>query len=252
MRKILVIGIGAGNPDYMTIQAINALNAADVFFVLDKGEAAEELIAIREEICRRFITRANYRVVKVPQPERDRASANYKAGVDAWHADKAALFETLIGQELAENECGAFLVWGDPALYDSTIRILHRILARGQTAFDYEVIPGITSAQALAAGHKIPLNRIGEPVELTTGRRIANGFDRDSVVLLDAGSGLNALRDQDATIYWGAYLGTPDEVLITGKLKDVGGEILRVREAMRRNKGWIMDTYLLRRDEDGS
>ena len=94
MRKILVIGIGAGNPDYMTIQAINALNAADVFFVLDKGEAAEELIAIREEICRRFITRANYRVVKVAQPERDRASADYKAGVDAWHADKAALFET--------------------------------------------------------------------------------------------------------------------------------------------------------------
>ena len=215
----------------MTVQAINALNAADVFFVLDKGEAAEELIAIREEICRRFITHANYRVVKVPQPERDRASANYKAGVDAWHADKAALFETLIGQELAENECGAFLVWGDPALYDSTIRILHRILARGQTAFDYEVIPGITSAQALAAGHKIPLNRIGEPVELTTGRRIAN---RASIATAWCCSmpapGLNALRDQDATIYWGAYLGTPDEVLITGKLKDVGGEILRVRE----------------------
>lgn len=248
MKKILVIGIGAGNPDYMTVQAINALNTVDVFFVLDKGEAAEELIDIREEICRRFITHASYRIVKVPQPERDRASADYKAGVDAWHADKAAVFEMLIGDELEDGKSGAFLVWGDPALYDSTIRILHQILARGVTLFDYEVIPGISSAQALAAGHKIPLNRIGEPVQLTTGRRVASGFDIDSVVLLDPGSGLRSLREHDATIYWGAYLGTADEVLISGKLKDVADEILRVRDEMRRAKGWIMDTYLLRRD----
>ncbi|KAB0265355.1 precorrin-6A synthase (deacetylating) [Microvirga brassicacearum] len=248
MKKVLVIGIGAGNPDYMTVQAINALNTVDVFFVLDKGEAAEELIDVREEICRRFITHANYRIVKVPQPQRDRASADYKAGVDAWHADKAAVFETLIGEELEEGKSGAFLVWGDPALYDSTIRILHQILARGVTLFDYEVIPGISSAQALAAGHKIPLNRIGEPVQLTTGRRVASGFDIDSVVLLDPGSGLRSLREHDATIYWGAYLGTADEMLISGKLKDVADEILRVREEMRRAKGWIMDTYLLRRD----
>ena len=249
MKKLLVIGIGAGNPDYMTVQGIDALNRADVFFVLDKGEAAEELIAIREEICRRFITRAHYRTVRVAQPERDRASVDYKAGVDAWHADKAALFERLIGEELSEGECGAFLVWGDPALYDSTIRILHQILARGRVSFDYEVIPGISSAQALAAGHRIPLNRIGEPVELTTGRRVASGFEVDSVVLLDAGPGLESLRGRDATSYWGAYLGTADEVLITGRITDVLDEILRVREAMRRQKGWIMDTYLLRREE---
>ena len=37
MKKILIIGIGAGDPDYMTVQAINALNRADVFFVMDKG-----------------------------------------------------------------------------------------------------------------------------------------------------------------------------------------------------------------------
>ena len=248
MRKVLVIGIGAGNPDYMTVQAINALNAADVFFVLDKGEAAEELIAIREEICRRFITRANYRIVKVPQPERDRASADYKAGVDAWHADKAALFETLIRDELGEGECGAFLVWGDPALYDSTIRILHQILARGQTAFRLRGHsrasaarrlwrPGTRSrSTALASRSSSPQDARSRPASI------------DSVVLLDAGSGLRALRDQDATIYWGAYLGTPDEVLISGKVTDVLDEILRVRDQLRQ-KGWIMDTYLLRRDE---
>ena len=57
------------------------------------------------------------------------------------------------------DEVGAFLVWGDPSLYDSTIRVIQQIIADGATAFDYEVIPGITSVQALAAQHKIALNR---------------------------------------------------------------------------------------------
>jgi len=48
-------------------------------------------------------------------------------------------------------------------------------------------------------------------------------------------------------IYWGAYLGTEDEVLIAGPLQAVKARILAVREQERRRKGWIMDTYLLRR-----
>ena len=37
MRKIFVIGIGVGDPDHMTVQAIKALNQASVFFIPDKG-----------------------------------------------------------------------------------------------------------------------------------------------------------------------------------------------------------------------
>jgi precorrin-6A synthase len=37
-RKLLVIGIGAGNPDHMTIEAIEAMNRATVFFIPEKGE----------------------------------------------------------------------------------------------------------------------------------------------------------------------------------------------------------------------
>ncbi len=37
MRKILIIGIGAGNPDYVTIQAINAMNQADMFLHSRQG-----------------------------------------------------------------------------------------------------------------------------------------------------------------------------------------------------------------------
>jgi precorrin-6A synthase len=44
MKKILIIGIGAGNLEYVTIQAVNALNQVDVFFILDKGADKEKLV----------------------------------------------------------------------------------------------------------------------------------------------------------------------------------------------------------------
>ena len=45
MKKVLIIGIGAGNPDYITVQAIKALNEVDVFFVIDKGKEKRSYFA---------------------------------------------------------------------------------------------------------------------------------------------------------------------------------------------------------------
>ncbi|WP_322012324.1 precorrin-6A synthase (deacetylating) [Paraburkholderia sp. J12] len=249
-KRILVIGIGAGDPDYLTVQAINALNEADVFFVMDKGPAKEKLVALRKEICARFIKDANYRIVEATSPERRRDGIDYRAAVEELNSEKQRVFERLIDEELAQGQCGAFLVWGDPALYDSTIRILDAILADGRLAFDFEVIPGISSVQALTAKHRVPLNFIGRPVEITTGRRLKEGFPQDAdsvVVMLDAQNTYRDLAGEDLDIYWGAYVGTPDEILVSGRLSEVKDEIARVRAEARDANGWIMDTYLLRR-----
>jgi precorrin-6A synthase len=250
MKKLLVIGIGAGNPDYITMQAVKALNRVDVFFLMDKGESKDKLIELRREICERYITDPAYRFVEAHSPERERGEVDYKASVDDLNLARQQIFERLINEELSDGQCGGFLVWGDPALYDSTLRILQAIQASGACAFEFEVIPGITSVQALAAQHKVPLNQIGRSVEITTGRRLAAGqvSDADSlVVMLDAQDAYRQVVDQDTEIYWGAYLGTADEILISGKLGDVADEIERVRKAARLANGWIMDTYLLRK-----
>ena len=158
----------------------------------------------------------------------------------------------MIAEELGEDQCGAFLVWGDPSLYDSTLRIVRQILARGVVAFAYEVIPGVSSVQALAAAHKIPLNRIGGPVHVTTGRNLAQGRPSEIdnvVVMLDGGGAFNAVAQEGLDIFWGAYIGTRDEILVSGDLGAVAGEIMRLRDAARARKGWIMDAYLLRRRE---
>ena len=253
MKKILVIGIGAGHPEHITVQAINALNRAPVLFILDKGYANHDLLRLRREICERYIEGDGYRLVQVSDPVREADHGAYETGIEHWHEQRAALFEQLIADEVGEGVSGAFLVWGDPGLYDSTLRILERVLARGRERFEYEVIPGITSVQALAAQHRISLNRIGEPIRITTGRRLGEGQGADIdnvVVMLDAHCTFEQFVDQPLFIYWGAYLGTPDEILISGPLQEVAGRIRQAREAARAAKGWIMDTYLLRRPLD--
>jgi precorrin-6A synthase len=128
--------------------------------------------------------------------------------------------------------------------------VIQHILADGMLEFDYEIIPGITSVQALAARHRIALNEIGQSIHITTGRKLSEGLAQDvdsAVVMLDNGTALRTLASEDVDIYWGAYLGTPDEILISGRLSERIDEIERVRGEQRARKGWIMDTYLLRR-----
>jgi len=243
MRRIHVIGIGVGDPDHVTTQAIRALNDTRVFFAMDKGSAKSDLIALRREVCRRFIAEPDYRFVELPDPARD-ADGDYGTAVADWHAARARLWARAIENELADGEIGAFLAWGDPSLYDSTLRILDDVARHVELTYD--VIPGITAVQVLTARHRIPLNDIGEPVLITTGRKLrAQGLSGSAVVMLD---GDCAFLDcpPDTRIWWGAYLGTPDELLVAGTVGEVGDRIAAVRADARAHHGWIMDTYLLR------
>src|SRR5690606_34698455 len=139
----------------------------------DKGELKEDLLALRRAICAQHIRGGMYRFVEATDPVRDPSIASYAARVLAWHEQRAALYAHMFESELAEGETGGLLVWGDPALYDSTLRILERVVERGRVPLEYAVIPGISSVQALAARHKIALNQIGGPIHVTTGRRLA-------------------------------------------------------------------------------
>ncbi|MFE1325431.1 precorrin-6A synthase (deacetylating) [Streptomyces sp. NPDC058741] len=252
MRRIHVIGIGAGDPGQLTLQAVGALRSTDVFFVLDKGEAAPELTGLRRDMLRAHLEEGTYRVVGAPDPERDRSAdgAAHARAVGGWRSARAGLYERLIAEELGEEQTGAFLVWGDPSLYDSTLAVLEEVLERGAVAFAYDVVPGVSSVAALAARHRTGLSRIARPVQITTGRRLAEGFPEgvdDVVVMLDAHRTFRQYADQDMDIYWGAYLGTPDEILVSGPIAEAAPRIERLRAEARARKGWIMDTYLLRR-----
>ncbi len=248
MRKISVIGIGVGDPGHVTFAAAKALASADVVFVPDKGDEKHDLKAARLNLCNSLVDSDRLRIVEFAVPDRDRAPTNYNATVQEWHARIAKLYAEAFARELSPGQTGALLVWGDPSLYDSTLRILERVQSSGM-ALDIAVYPGITAVQALCARHGVSLNAIGEAVLITTGRKLEKEWPANagSVVVMLDGEGAFAGLDDDCEIFWGAYVGAPDEMLAAGRLGDMRAHILAQRAEARARKGWIMDIALLRR-----
>jgi precorrin-6A synthase len=144
MNRLLVIGIGTGNPDHLTLQAVKALAQVDVVFSFDKGEEKAALVQLRREICERFIAPRPYRHIEIVDAPRDPGVVSYAARVEAWHEQRVLACEAAMLRELGEGRTGAILVWGDPSLYDSTLRLVRRVGERGRLQFELEVIAGIS------------------------------------------------------------------------------------------------------------
>lgn len=246
MTTLWLIGIGTGNPDHVTGEAIKALNGADLILIPRKGSTKSDLAEVRELILSRVLTEpvsiAGY---DVPQ----RADQDdYLGAVNDWHDAIAKVWADTIATHRPNAKNVALMVWGDPSLYDSTLRIAARL-----PGLSVKVVPGITSLQALTAAHAIPLNTLAAPVTITTGRQLRDhGWPEGATtlaVMLDKGGAFTTLPP-DTEIWWGAYVGMPEETLIHGPLAQVSDHILATRTRLRDEHGWIMDIYLLRRGSD--
>ena len=244
--KLTLIGIGTGNPEHLTLQAIRAINAQDAILIPRKGEGKADLAELRRAICDAVLEDGAAKIVEFDLPVRDEATADYRQRVDDWHDAIAEKWAEAIAT-VPDAARVALLVWGDPSLYDSTLRIAARL----DRVPEIEVIPGITSLQALTASHAIPINEIGAPYVVTTGRQLRENGWPDGVdtiaVMLDGGCAFQTLRAADFHIWWGAYVGMTEEITIAGPLSQVSAQIIARRAEARADHGWIMDTYVLRR-----
>jgi precorrin-6A synthase len=251
MIELFLIGIGTGNPDHLTLQASKAIAAADLVLIPLKGADKADLAGLRQDICRSCMTNPNAKIETFDLPTRDPDTPEYLVRVQDWH-DRIALIWTDRIKAHLEASGGnriALLVWGDPSLYDSTLRIADRVASH--LPLRRTVIPGITAIQALCAAHAIPLNDLAAPIVITTGRNLRDhGWPQGAstvVVMLDSHCSFSLLEDTDCSIWWGAYLGLAQQVLVAGQVRDVAAEIAAIRAKARASHGWIMDTYLLRR-----
>ena len=246
MTTLLLIGIGTGNPDHVTGQAIRALNGADLILIPRKGQAKSDLADLRRQILSQVLT-APVPVADYDVPQRADQD-DYLGAVNDWHDAIAKAWADSIALHPGARTV-ALMVWGDPSLYDSTLRIAARL-----PGVAVKVIPGITSLQVLTAAHAIPLNTLAAPVTITTGRQLRDhGWPEGAVtlaVMLDKGGAFTTLDPDGLTIWWGAYVGMPQQALIHGPLSEVSEDILSTRAHLRAEHGWIMDIYLLRRGGD--
>lgn len=247
MFDLTLVGIGTGNPDHLTRQAIMALNAADVILIPRKGASKADLADLRLAICADVITNPATRIVEFDLPVRDASNPDYLSRVEDWHDEIAKCWVAAIVAAPGPTARVALLVWGDPSLYDSTLRIAARLVPAPRMT----VIPGITSIQALCAAHAIPLNDIGAPVLVTTGRKLRDegwpvGVDT-LIVMLDGDCAFQGLDPAGVSIWWAGYVGMVEEILFAGPLATAGLQIVAARAAARAAHGWIMDIYLLRK-----
>jgi precorrin-6A synthase len=231
---IRVIGMGMG-PSQITAEAAEALRGCDYVIAASKRED-DGLLALRREVCHAY----DLPLVVVPDPERDRDDpADYPGAVKDWHQARVSAYREVIATHAGRP---GFLVWGDPALYDSTIRIVREL------DDDYTVVAGISAPQLLAARHRIVLHEVGQPVLITTQRRLAAavaGGAENIVVMLTSGFSSDGVEDWQ--VWWGANLGTPSERLVSGRVADVADAIGQARDAARAEAGWVMDLFLIRK-----
>jgi len=220
------------------------MRACDVILLPRKGPGKDDLAEIRRSILQTHAP--DTAIVEFQMPVRD-AKTDYASAVEDWHDQIALAWRDALPDNI--DHVG-LLVWGDPSLYDSTLRIA----ARFDPVPETDVVPGITSLQVLTAAHAIPLNDVNAPVLITTGRNIRdhgwpNGADRVAV-MLDGECSFQNLDPKGLFIWWGAFLGMTNQLLMSGPLTDLGPQIVKQRAQARSSHGWIMDTYLLARVPD--
>lgn len=255
MITLSLIGIGTGNPDHVTAQAVKAMNAADLILIPLKGDDKADLAGLRQAICQSCVTNTVTRIEGFDLPVRDPATPDYLTRVNDWHDAIAAVWRDRITAHLEQGGGPrvALLVWGDPSLYDSSLRIAARV--GRDLPLSLDVIPGLTSIQVLCAAHAIPLNDLGASVVITTGRQLRGAgwpvAAETVVVMLDSGGAFAMLEMADYHIWWGGYVGMQNQILISGPLAEVADQIISIRARAKADHGWIMDIYLLRKVKEG-
>lgn len=253
VRQVRVIGIGTGSLDHLTREAITAITETTVFLAADKRHDTADMVELRRQMVRsvRGDEARGYRLIAVPDPKRgpdaDRDEREYEHGVRTWHEARVDAYAEVI-EDLDPDDVIGFLVWGDPAFYDSTIRIVDAL--RERFAVQVKVFPGISAVQALAAAHQIVLNPIGGSIHVTTGRRLLEEYSPSLgtvVVMLDGSLHCAELLEHwpDLYLYWGAYLGSPQQVVVAGRLDETVSQVRELRARLRAEHGWLMDTYAI-------
>ncbi len=203
MLALSLIGIGCGDPEQLTRAAVRAINAADLILIPREGRRSPISQISGGRSARMSSPIRTTRIAEFDLPVRDAGEADYHKGVDDWHDAVAAAWSRTIASHLEGDGKVALLIWGDPSLYDSSLRIARRL----------DPLPGYRgrarhhSIQALCAAHALPLNDIGEPFLVTTGRRLREGGWPQGVdtvvVMLDGGTAFQSLDPAGLHIWWG-------------------------------------------------
>jgi precorrin-2/cobalt-factor-2 C20-methyltransferase len=223
--KLFCVGCGPGDPELLTVRAVNLIKNAEVIFA---PTAREGKPSIALSVVEQYIDRPTKTLSLVFPMVKDRESLR-----DYWkrNADE-------IAGAVRSGKKVVYLTVGDPALYSTWIYI-HRELKKSYGDIEVEIVPGVASMFAIAARAKISLAEGDETVAVVPAcynmervKKTANACD--TVIFLKDG------RYFDSVIEMLAQAGFPDNANIA-IAQDVSeeGEILEMKRLseLRGKKG---------------
>jgi len=145
------VGVGPGDPELMTLKAIQLIRENEVIAV--PGKVPQEAVAYQIAVAV-VPELADKELVSVYMPMiKDRAL------IDAEHRKGAKLLE----QYLDQGKNVVYITLGDPTVYCTFSYLQHILEADG---YQVELVPGITSFCAAAARLNLPLVEWDEPLHI--------------------------------------------------------------------------------------
>lgn len=205
------IGVGPGDPELITLKAVNTLKKVDVVFA---ASSTKNDFSLAQSIAAPHL-RQGARIVRLEFPmTRDQGVLD-----KAWRANADAVIEVL-----AQGRDAAFLTLGDPMTY-STFGYLLRTLNGLLSEIPVTVIPGITSYQAAAAHTGRVLAESGESLMVLSGVAPEEELEQalrtaDSAVILKAYKTMPMIRRVLTK------LGLADSAVFVTRLGHEGEEVI--------------------------
>lgn len=208
--KFYGIGVGPGDPELISIKAVNILKHVDVIFSASSKDRSISMdIAIPYLPPMTPVKNLLFPMIT------DKTVLN-----ESWEKNTLEIIK-----EVEQGKNAAFLTLGDPLTY-STYGYIIKKLKTVAPYIDIETIPGITSYQAAAARINIPLAEGEESLLIVSGSRGGEHLERlkgqaDNIVLLKAYRKIkdicSTLEQMDMLKNTTAIMncGRPDERIVT-------------------------------------
>lgn len=214
------VGCGPGDPDLLTLKAINIIKNADVIYT---PTARENKPSVALSIVEKFLAKEiEIRQLVFPMVK------DYEKLSEHWKINAKEIAEAVRNGKKA-----VYLTVGDPSLYSTWIYI-HKEMCKNYRDIEIEIVPGITSIFSFSAEIKTP---IGEGEEIIGIIPACYNLDRlkiaaeccDTLVFLKDGRYFNNVIDilmessfpEDSDIFIAEDVSTDNETLQKRKLVDV-------------------------------
>lgn len=208
--KLYGVGIGPGDPRYLTLRAADVLRSADVIFTVISRNASS---SVSRSVVESLRPRGEIRL-QMFSMSRDRATreAQVQANADA-----------IIDELRAGRDC-AFATLGDAMTYSTFGYVLDRI-RKAIPGVEVEIVPGVTSFATLAAKAETVLVENGEQLRVIPSFRsdMAESLDfpKDSTTILlktyrSRAALLDRLaREENVEVLYGEHLTMEGQTLLT-------------------------------------